>query len=507
MNSLNIKLNSLLEKQINKYCSNIDLSSKEIRQLFISISNAYDTYENDKLLSDHAYNLSEQEYVKINEQLKKENEIKKLSIEKLNESLNTLLDNHNLEVHKNDELLDIVSFIETKIIENKEIEKELILAKILAENANNAKTEFLSTMSHEIRTPLNAVIGMSYLLLEKNKDERLNSNLNILKYSAENLLVLINDILDYNKIESGKLELECSEFDLHHLIVKIKNANQIIASDKGNKIKFYYDDDLPKVFIGDQMRIGQILNNLLSNANKFTHNGLIAIEINLKETIKNHAIISFQIKDTGIGIAQENQIKIFEEFTQASSNTSFKYGGTGLGLSIVRKLLHLQGSEIFLSSEIDKGSNFYFDLTLPIVINNNTSKIFIEDPKHTLENVSILLVEDTPFNIEFALEFLKSRGSSVDVALNGQEALEKFTDNIYDIILMDIQMPIMDGYTCAQEIRKFNLNIPIIALTASSTNEILKNAKEKGMNDIVSKPFMPNDLINKINKYITKKNY
>ena len=402
---------------------------------------------------------------------------------------------------------DITSEVINRTLVRKKHE-ELIHAKEKAESAATEKQQFASIMSHEIRTPLNAVIGMTNLLLMENPRPDQVEELNTLKFAAENLTLLVNDILDFSKIEAGKVALEKIPFDLRHLTHNLKNSYQYKADEKGIGIHTIIDEEVPADLLGDPVRIGQILNNLVSNAIKFTEKGSVEISLRKLEFEKdNHIKIRFEIADTGIGIPKDKQALVFESFSQANSDTTRKYGGTGLGLTITKKLIELHKSEILLSSEYGKGTVFYFDLVFEKAsIQKKESAQDVNFVERNIEGKRILLVEDNPFNQLIATKFLQKWKLEVDSAENGKIALKKLDTNSYDLILMDIQMPEMNGIETTKFIRSHEntllQKIPIIALTAAA----MENDKEKllldGMNDYVSKPFNPNDLYKKIAQYV-----
>ena len=366
-----------------------------------------------------------------------------------------------------------------------------------AQQASIAKSDFLSIMSHEIRSPLNVIIGMVHIL---KKEERLPGqieNLDVLDITAKNLMLLINDILDYNKIESGRLELEYTPFDMRKLVSNVKRANTNYAKEKGNRLKVLVDDDLPEFVIGDSVRIGQIITNLVSNALKFTKEGTVTVTIDVLDYEEDEYTIQLAVKDTGIGIRQEQQQKIFESFTQARTDTTREYGGTGLGLAIIKNLLKLMGSVIQLDSKPGKGSTFFFELKMKE--GKRAEEYEFEDSEdRDLGNARMLVVDDMPFNLTIVQKIVGDWNVQIDIAANGKEAVQKIRVNPYDIVLMDLQMPIMDGEEATREVRKFNKDLPIIALTASSNMSTKQVLLDAGMNAYLTKPFNPDDLYAKL---------
>lgn len=416
------------------------------------------------------------------------------------------------EPHENDFSENDIEFIRllagwaAATIERQNQEKQLLEQKNKAEIASQAKSEFLSNMSHEIRTPMNAVIGLTDLLLQENPKKEQLRKLTTLKFSADNLLSLINDILDYSKIESGNFQFEYIDFNLIELISNIKESISYKAVEKNLKLKLKTDSDIPDFFISDPVRITQIISNIISNAIKFTEKGKVEIEIELEDETEDKCSIYFQIKDTGIGIAPDKQKLIFERFQQASTDTTRKYGGTGLGLSIVKGLLHKFNSEILIESELGKGTVFSFYLNLK---KSNKSELQTDGgnivySNKDLSNLKILIAEDNLTNQYVLASYLIKWNSDFDFANNGKIAIEMLQKKNYGLIIMDLQMPVMDGYQATIEIKKMSpkySEIPIIALTASAQLDVKKKVIKIGMVDSVLKPFNPDKLYSTIFKH------
>jgi len=371
------------------------------------------------------------------------------------------------------------------INKNKEIEEAAAL-----------KIQFLSVMSHEIRTPMNAVVGMTNLLLDENPREDQRKFLDTLSFSSKNLLSIVNDVLDYSKAEADKIKLEVIDFRLLHLLSNIHRSFYNQAIKKGVYLKFEHDKKIPEILKGDPTRLTQIINNLVSNALKFTDEGTVTVNAILEDQTKEDVIVNFQVTDTGMGIPEDKLEAIFESFIQADIETHRKFGGTGLGLTITKKLVELHNSKIKVVSTVGKGSTFSFSIGYPRgdmkeVI--KTSKTDF-DSLESLKDVRVLLVEDNPVNIQVIQLFLKKWGIVGVVSENGAEALKEMKEQEFDIILMDLHMPIMDGYEATEKIRVTDKNIPIVALTASNVFEEHAHAYASGVNAIVPKPFAPKEL-------------
>jgi len=389
---------------------------------------------------------------------------------------------------------------------------ELILAKENAEKASLAKAQFLTTITHELRTPLYAVTGLTHLLLEESPTESQKEHLNSLKFSGEYLLSLINNILDLNKLEANKVEIVKSNFDLEKRMSDVFIALKNSADERNTKIHFEFDEEIPKKLVGDPLKISQILINLLGNSIKFTENGDIWISVKKTRQKGKMVALLFEIKDNGEGIGKEKQKAIFENFTQGSTQINRKFGGTGLGLSIVKNLLSLLNSEIELESELGKGSKFTFELEFEAqeaeIKKTATPPIQIDETRisnEVMEDKRILIVEDNKINQMITRKILEKNKVICDVADNGSIAIEKVQNNKFDLILMDIHMPGISGIEATIEIRKFNSEIPIVALTAVTLDDNLDEFYLNGFNDIIPKPYKTEEFFHKINKYLAAK--
>jgi signal transduction histidine kinase/ActR/RegA family two-component response regulator len=375
-------------------------------------------------------------------------------------------------------------------------------AAVLAQEGLKAKSDFLSTMSHEIRTPLNSVIGMAHLLQRSNPRPDQHENVEVLLFSANNLLSIVNNILDYNKIEAGKIHFEQINMDVPALAKNIIAGIKTFAEEKRISLRYEIDERLNMYVVGDPTRTSQVINNLVHNAIKFTNEGYVKLAIHAEDISTDEITLLISVEDTGIGIENEKMKIIFERFTQADSSTSRKYGGTGLGLSISKKILELQGTELIIESEIGKGSKFSFRLRLKhnneILQSREEKLVNLNENLKSLKGIGILLVEDNPMNVMVAQAFLERAGALIDVAVNGEEALKSFDGTRHRLILMDLDMPVMDGYQAARILRRQGQTVPIIALTASLPNEVQHEVYDAGLSDIMVKPFNPDDLLRAI---------
>jgi PAS domain S-box-containing protein len=389
--------------------------------------------------------------------------------------------------------IDLIS----DITQRKQVEKEMIEAKEQALKLSQAKAMFLSVMSHEIRTPLNAVIGMTHLLLDNDPKISQIDDLNILKFSGENLLHIINNILDFTKIETGKMELEIFPFSLKTLANDIINSLQVNVKKNSNQLRLLLDPNIPAQVSGDKNRLYQILMNFLGNAIKFTDDGIVQLSIKLLEESEHDAAIRFEVKDNGIGIPKDKQQYIFETFTQAKTDISRKYGGTGLGLAITKKLLDMFNSEIRVDSIEGKGTTFSFDVRFSRT--HEKSLVSALGPEMSVFiGKKILVVDDNEINILIAKRILSKWGLEIEAAINGYEAIDKIMTIHYDLVFMDIKMPGIDGFETTGIIRDISdpyyKEVPIIALTASTLKNDHYKFMECGMNGHVLKPFNPEEI-------------
>ena len=380
---------------------------------------------------------------------------------------------------------------------------ELIVAKEKAELASKTKANFLSTVTHELRTPLYAVTGLTNMLLDEDPKEHQIQHLKSLKFSGDYLLTFINDILQINKIEANKVEIDPEHFNLKNKLENVISALSNSAKDQETQIHFNYEKELPETFIGDQLKISQILINLLGNAIKFTKDGDIwvrAYKIDIKDSTYN---LRFEIEDNGIGITKEKQNHMFESFSQGSVQINRKYGGTGLGLSIVKGLIQILKGKIYLKSELGKGTTFFFEI--PLEYDKNVDKPEVVEVKKEnkmegldLSNVKILIVEDNKINQMITKKILNKMNLYCDVVDNGEAAVEQVKHTTYDVVLMDIHMPGISGLEATKIIRTFDKELAIFALTAVTLEDKMHEFGDAGFDDIISNPFKQDDFVDKL---------
>jgi signal transduction histidine kinase/CheY-like chemotaxis protein len=406
-----------------------------------------------------------------------------------------------------------VVIVARDVTDQKRIKKELIEAKTFAEeaqekaeiatelavNAVKAKQQFLSNMSHEIRTPMNAIIGFTKVIMKTDLSAKQKEYLSAIKISGDALIVLINDILDLAKVDAGKMHFESTPFKLKVSIAAMLHIFETKIQEKNISLITEYDNKIPEVLAGDPVRLHQIIMNLVSNAVKFTSEGNITVKVVLLNEDDEKVKIGFHIKDTGIGITEDKMERIFENFQQASSGTSRLYGGTGLGLAIVKQLIERQEGNIKVESTLGEGSIFSFALDFKKTKSDAEEVIEMIKLDKEIKNIKVLVVEDMPLNQLLMKTLLDDFGFERDIAANGKLAIERMKTKNYDIVLMDLQMPVMNGFEATEYIRNtIKSDIPIVALTADVTTVDLAKCKSVGMNDYIAKPIDEQLLYSKI---------
>ncbi|SDW75997.1 tetratricopeptide repeat-containing hybrid sensor histidine kinase/response regulator [Flavobacterium degerlachei] len=494
-------LSSVYDKMLDK-----SLAYSYLKQ-HLNLKESISILNNEKLGIDDYESFKESQRLKKIEQLNKQN-IEKAKTNKFSKLINILAI----------ALISILSLLSLSLYKNNIIRKksnlllrdknnELIIAKEKAEKASKARSEFLSTVSHELRTPLNAINGITHLLLEENPKKSQLHYLSSLKFSGNYLTTFINEILEINKIESNKTELENINFNLRELLKDIQNSLKGIALKNNDVFTLNIDPNTPEYLLGDPTKLSQIFLNLINNALKFTKDGNVTTSVKLLSLENGKATLSFAITDTGIGIPKDKLATVFESFSQGSVEINRKYGGTGLGLTIVKKLIELLGGEVKLESIEGLGSTFSFALKFEVnelpLDNEEKQKPYDES---ILKDKKILIVEDNKINQMITKKMLENKGIVCEIIDNGEDAIKVAKSNTYDLILMDVHLPGINGTIATEQIREFDSITPIIAITAISLDENREMLLSYGMNDVITKPFPPAEFYTVITQNIKKAN-
>ncbi|MBS1771355.1 MAG: response regulator [Bacteroidetes bacterium] len=399
----------------------------------------------------------------------------------------------------------VVSLLMMRVVlrANHKMEQEMSGAKEVAETSAGEAMHFLSIMSHELRTPANAIVGMANLIQEKEVPANIKQDVSLIQYSAQSLLSIIENVLYFNKLESNSIGIEKTPFDIRKFCQNAVDSFVLEAAKKDIQLYFYFDDRIPPYLLCDHEKLTQIINNLLSNAIKFTRNGSIHFWVKLSHEDEEACYVMFKLADTGIGINPNRLKDIFHVFSQVKNKISRSHDGLGLGLAISRKLLEMMGSTIHVDSEEGEGSNFYFVIRLDRTAEvKDQEAIFSET--HDLKGLRILLIEDNNANVLITTRTLQKMNAEIEVAKDGVEGIRMYTAGKYDLILMDLHMPKLDGFKTAAYIRETDTEIPILAYSADAFDDAKEKAKAAGMNDFISKPFDPLVLYDKISRNAPK---
>ncbi|MFM9422859.1 MAG: Autoinducer 2 sensor kinase/phosphatase LuxQ [Bacteroidota bacterium] len=490
-------LHPLLKRQLKKYLGVQGVVPAEIAPFAQSVNESYQLYEQSRELVERAMTLSSEELFEKNNLLELETQRQQKIIEQLKEAIQTL--NPDTEINEDHNILKVIDLLQISLKERKQFEEELNLSKEKALKDLEIRKLFLANISHEIRTPINAISGMSGILADTQLSPSQTEYLDAIQSSSRNLMAIVNDILDMSKLESGKFSIEKISFNLRKLIEPICKVFGLKAEEKGVQLELDISPNVSNNLVGDPTRIAQIVNNLVSNATKFTEHGKINVRI-YKEAKRT----CFEVQDTGIGISEDKLKSIFEFFSQEDNTITRRFGGTGLGLAISKSLVEMMHGELSLTSEKGVGSKFTFKLELP---EGEEEKLNLEKQGNTrLDNKRVLIVEDNELNLFLAVTVLKKSGAIIYTAENGQVAIDLLKEQRIDCILMDLQMPVLDGISATMQIRnELALTTPIIALTANALESEKKKCLELGMGAYITKPYDPTFLIQSISNLIEPK--
>jgi signal transduction histidine kinase/CheY-like chemotaxis protein len=485
-------LHPLLKRQVKKYLGLHEEIPEHLFNFLKSVNQSYLLYDSNRELVERAMRLSGEELFEKNAKLFEEAAVQRALINNIKDAIQTISPEQEI---KDDDILRIGEILTNTVKERKEFEKQLEEARENAEQSLETRKLFLANISHEIRTPINAISGMSGILADTDISETQKQYVKAIQSSSKSLMVIVNDILDMSKLESGKFSADFIPFDIRSIVDPLYTSYLLRTDEKGISFNIDYPKDMPRWVFGDPTRLGQILNNLISNAIKFTNKGSVSLKINFEKKGKLNDFC-FTVADTGIGIDQEKLKTIFEFFSQEDNTITRRFGGTGLGLAISKSIAELLGGEIKVESEKNVGSTFKFSLTMPEAAEQEKNvAVALSD----LTGKNVLIVEDNELNRFLAVTILKKWNANIHIAENGEEAVAAVKNKEIDIVLMDIQMPVMDGVAASIAIRnELNSNVPIIALTANALESEKEKCWQAGMNEYITKPYNPNYLLEKI---------
>lgn len=485
-------LHPLLRRQVKKYLGLQEEIPEHLFNFLKSINQSYQLYDSNRELVDRAMKLSGEELFEKNTKLFEEAARQRSLINNIKDAIRTISPEQEI---NDDDILRIGEILTNTVNERKEFEKQLEEARQNAEQSLETRKLFLANISHEIRTPINAISGMSGILADTEISETQKQYVNAIQSSSKSLMVIVNDILDMSKLESGKFSAEFIPFDIQSIVDPLYTSYLLRTDEKGIAFSIEYPENMPKWVFGDPTRLGQILNNLISNAIKFTDKGKVSLKITFEKKGKLNEFC-FNVTDTGIGIDQEKLKTIFEFFSQEDNTITRRFGGTGLGLAISKSIAELLGGEIKVESQKNVGSTFKFCLSMPEANEQSKNETRVHSD---LSGQNVLIVEDNELNRFLAVTILKKWNAIIHIAENGEEAVAAVKDKNIDIVLMDIQMPVMDGVAASLAIRnELKSNVPIIALTANALESEKEKCWQAGMNEYITKPYNPEFLLEKI---------
>ena len=485
-------LHPLLKRQVKKYLGLQEEIPEHLFNFLKSVNQSYLLYDSNRELVERAMRLSGEELFEKNAKLFEEAAVQRALINNIKDAIQTISPEQEI---KDDDILRIGEILTNTVKERKEFEKQLEEARENAEQSLETRKLFLANISHEIRTPINAISGMSGILADTDISDTQKQYVNAIQSSSKSLMVIVNDILDMSKLESGKFSADFIPFDIRSIVDPLYTSYLLRTDEKGISFSIDYPKDMPKWVFGDPTRLGQILNNLISNAIKFTDKGKVSLKITFEKKGKLNEFC-FNVSDTGIGIDQEKLKTIFEFFSQEDNTITRRFGGTGLGLAISKSIAELLGGEIKVESEKNVGSTFKFYLSMPEAAEQEKNVSVVQSD---LTGKNVLIVEDNELNRFLAVTILKKWNANIHIAENGEEAVAAVKNKVIDIVLMDIQMPVMDGVAASIAIRnELHSNVPIIALTANALESEKEKCWQARMNEYITKPYNPKYLLEKI---------